>query len=95
MTVCILPKLLELLLELLLSYSSYFQFGEKGALALKKFGAFSTIMLPMIFVVGLLAINEKVPNSDVDNLNSFWGLTAAFSVFTIVLFIQFRRWKWI
>jgi len=71
------------------------QVGNELNYVIKKFGAVATILLPMIFVVGLMAMNIKVPFRDVDSLYAFWGISAGFIVFTVVSIFYFWKWKWI
>ncbi|KIW47241.1 uncharacterized protein PV06_02828 [Exophiala oligosperma] len=64
---------------------------EKTSDVLGKLTVLGTIVLPMNIVTGMFGGNFKVPGQEVDNLNWFWGTTAALAVFGLFCFFYCKK----
>ncbi|KAK4941852.1 CorA metal ion transporter [Elasticomyces elasticus] len=64
---------------------------EKTSDVLGKLTVLGTIVLPMNIVTGMFGGNFKVPGQEVDNLNWFWGTTAALLFFGIACYFWCKR----
>ncbi|RVX69063.1 hypothetical protein B0A52_06776 [Exophiala mesophila] len=58
---------------------------------LGKLTVLGTIVLPMNIITGMFGGNFKVPGQDIDNLNWFWGTTAALILFGIACFYWCKK----
>ena len=61
---------------------------------MKRFGAISTLCLPLLVAQGMFSMNVEVPGRDVNNLAWFGGITSTFLAIIVIGFFIFKRIDW-
>lgn len=63
--------------------------------AMRVFASIATMFLPLQVISGIFGMNVKVPMQYVDSIGPFYYVVGGMGLFMLVLYLVFKRRKWL